>query len=171
MAVVSMRHHIHLKTCIEGIHCCLFFISCQSLIFQLLDCSPIGNDKAIVSPTFFQNFRHRIVIGRSRDTTDIIKRTHQSRCTRFHAHFIREQISIPKSLSRDLGINIITSGFGSAITDIMFQTSRYTVFGRHIISLITTHRCSSKYPIRIRVFTVSFGNTSPAGIARYVNHR
>ncbi|MPM45233.1 hypothetical protein SDC9_91919 [bioreactor metagenome] len=53
----------------------------------------------------------------------------------------------------------------------MFQAGSYGKALIKSLSLITTHGSLTKDSIRIRVFSISFGNTPPTGITAHINHR
>ena len=111
------------------------------------------------------------MIGRTGNTTDVVKRTHQCGGTGFYACFIRWQIGFPQRLVRDVRISVIASPFRFTISHKMFKACCYRKAIGQIFTLIPFDGCYTKNSIGIRIFAIAFGNTSPTWIAGNINHR
>ena len=171
MGVVTAVHHIHFESRDEGFFSRLLLVGGNALGPQLLDGAPIRHDEPVVSPPLFEHLGHKIAVGRSGSSADVVETAHHRCGSGLYARLVGRQVGIPERLPRNLRVYVVAARLRSAVTCEMFEAGSHMAVVRQIVALIALHRGRTEDRIGVGVLAVTFGHTPPAGIARHVDHR
>ena len=171
MLHVEVVDHVHVQTCVDGIHGCGLPVFRHALIYELDDCVPVCHDEAVMSPFFLEDICHGVAVCGAGSTADVVEGAHEGGGSCLDAGFERRKICIPECLAGDFRRYVVAAGFGCAVADIVLKTGGYVVRLREVVALICLHGSCAEYRCQVRVFSIAFGNTAPARVSGNVDHR
>ena len=171
MLVIEIIHHVHIYSCVECKSRCFLSVLSISLIAQLDDGVPVGDDEAVETPGFLENFCHGVAVGRGRDAAYVVECAHHRRRALIYSGSERWEIGIPKCLTGDFSVDIVTSGLRCGITDKVLEAGCNCALLRQTGALIATHGGTAELGSEKHVLPVAFHDPAPARVAGDINHR
>ena len=163
--------HFHIDTGINRFQGSFLLVFAEA-VGDLFGCrSPVGNDHAVVFPLIAQYIFQDKGISCRRNTVIIVERRHKGGTSGFRSRFERRKIDVTHLAFGNECRIIIASSFCCSVADKMFGTGCNG--GRIVqgIALKTFHHSYTHNGTQVRIFTTAFSDSSPAGIARDIDHR
>ncbi len=174
MLRIDARHHIDIHSGLGSPDCRLFPVRAVTVIDDLLDCRPVGDQDAAESHLFPQDVPHQPLVPRSRNPVDGIKGCHHKSCACVDSRLVRRQIEFLQRMPGQFHRIIIPACGRCAVTGKMLHTRRDPVRLPQIValvSLIAFHHGFGKEAVQIRILARRLHHPSPPGIPYQIHHR
>jgi len=167
---IGKGHHIHIYTRLQRKLGCMCLIRSKSVGYHFIDRCPVAYHKTLKIPFITQHVTHQETIPGHRDPVVVIERGHKGHATRLNPCQKRGKIHISQYPFRKVSAVIIPPSFSRSIAHKVFDTRCQACRITGIGSLIPPYHGHSHDRGKVRVFSESFGNPSPAGIPGNVEH-
>ena len=169
---VTLAHHVHVDTRLDGARRHLFQIA-QTVRDHLVDARVVRDDEALEAPLLAQHGGHQPAVGRGGNPVDLVERRHDAAHACLDGRLVGREIFVVHALAAHVGRIVVASRFGSTVESIVLHASHDLVGGKmhRITPLIAVDERPRHSAAEEGIFADALRRTSPAGIARNVDHR
>ncbi len=138
------------------------------VLFQLSDRFIIGNDQPVEAPLFFKKIDHKLDVGGTRDSVDIVIGGHYASNGSVLQHLLKgKTVGIEQFVHSGMQGSMVSSALTAAVADkVLERGQRLSVFPLQTVDIGDRHLSDE-----IRIFTERLLQASPSGIAGDVENR
>ena len=153
-------------------HAHRIFRVCRRAMFnQLFDCAMIGNGNAFKAPLIAQHIFQQPGVGSCWRAIQRVQRHHYRTAACIQPRFVRRHIVVKQALRTHIDGVVLFTAFYRAVSGKVFDAGHHRVAICRAFTLHRFHHSLTHNRSEIRIFPKTFGSTSPARIARDIDHR